>query len=69
MLLTDITSIAKTTMVSRKKQHRSSKTTASVAESGADVANKKTLPTKEVEAKEESITYLEGPPLSETASY
>ena len=68
MLLTDITSIAKTTMVSRNKQHRSSKTTASVAESRADVANKMTSPTKEVKANKESTTDLEGPPLSETVS-
>jgi hypothetical protein len=55
-------------MGSRNKQHCSSKTTASVAESGADIANKITSPTKEVKANEESITYFEGPPLSETVS-
>jgi hypothetical protein len=68
MPLTDITSITKTTMGLRNKQHCSSKTTASVAESGADVANKMTSHTKEFEANKESITYLEGPPLSETVS-
>jgi hypothetical protein len=39
-----------------------------MAESGADVANKTNSPTKEVEANEESITNLEGPPLSEKVS-
>jgi hypothetical protein len=68
MPLTDITSIAKTTMGSRNKEHCSSKTTASMAEAWADVANKMMSPTKEVKANKESITYLEGPPLSETVS-
>jgi hypothetical protein len=68
MQLTDITSITKTTMRSRNKQHHSSKTTAPVAESEAVVANKTTSPTEEVETSKESITYLEGPLLSETVS-
>ncbi len=55
-------------MGSRNIQHCSSKTTASMAESGADVANKMTSSTKEVKANKESITYLEGSPLSETVS-